>query len=76
VEFGVIRSCGSKAIILTDEQVYTLAQCLPVFADAMFKEGKVVGTTVIKCESGNFRLDVPKSRRVLTRLMSAASTYV
>ena len=35
VEFGVIRSCRSKAIILTDEQVYTLAQCLPVFADAM-----------------------------------------
>jgi len=25
VEFGVIQSCGSKAIILTDEQVYTLA---------------------------------------------------
>ena len=25
VEFGVIRRCGSKAIIVTDEQVYTLA---------------------------------------------------
>jgi len=40
VEFGVIRSCGSKAIILTDEQVYMLAQCLPAVADAMYKEGK------------------------------------
>jgi len=35
VEFGVIRSCGSKAIILTDEQVYTLAQYLPALADSM-----------------------------------------
>jgi len=40
VEFGVIRSCGSKAISLTDDQVYTLAQCLPAIADAMCKEGK------------------------------------
>ena len=39
VEFGVIRSCGSRAIILTVEQVYTLAQCLLAFADAMCKEG-------------------------------------
>jgi len=35
VEFGVIPSCGSKSIILTDEQVYTLARCLPT----MCKEG-------------------------------------
>jgi len=40
VEFGVIRSCGSKAIIPTDEQVYTLAQCLPTMADVMCQEGK------------------------------------
>lgn len=61
VEFGLIRSCGSKAIILTDEQVYTLAQCLPMIADAMCKEGKEV-TPVIKCESGDFRLGRPKRR--------------
>jgi len=38
VEFGFIRSCGSKAIILTDEQFYTLAQILPAFADSMCRE--------------------------------------
>jgi len=48
VEFGVMRSCRSKAIILTDDQVYTLAQCLPTVADAMCKEGKEVETPVIK----------------------------
>jgi hypothetical protein len=65
VEFGV--SCGSKSIILKDEQVYTLAQCLPTIADAVCKEGEE-GTPVIKCESGNFRLRMPRSRRGLTRL--------
>ena len=67
LEFGVIQSCGSKAIILTDEQVYTLAQCLPTIADAMCKEAEVE-TPVIKCESVNFRLGMPKRRRGLTRL--------
>jgi len=67
VEFGVTRSCGSKSIILTDEQVYTLAQCLPTIADAMCKEGEEV-TPVIKCKSVNFRLRMPRSRRGLTRL--------
>ena len=74
VEFGVIRICGSKVIILTDEQVYTLAQCLPTIADAMCKEGKEV-TSVIKCESGNFRVGVPKRRRGLTRLY-VGSEYI
>jgi len=67
VEFGVVRTCGSKSIILTDEQVYTLAQCLPTVADAVCKEGEG-GTPVIKCESGDFRLGMPTSRRGLTRL--------
>ena len=65
VEFGVIRSCGTKST--TDEQVYTLAQCLPMIADAMCKEGEVE-SPVIKCEIGNFRLGMPKRRRGLTRL--------
>ena len=68
VEFSDIRSCRSKAIILTDEQFYTLAQCLSAVADAMCKEGKEVEPPVIKCESGNFRLGMPKRRRGLTRL--------
>jgi len=67
VESGVISCCGSKAIIVTDEQVYTLAQCVPTFADAMCKEGEE-GTPVIKCESSNFRVGMPRRRRWLIRL--------
>jgi len=74
VEFGVIRSCGSEAIILTDEPVYTLAQCLSSIADAMCKEGEVE-TPVIKRESGNFRLGMPKRRRWLTRVY-VGSEYI
>jgi len=66
VEFGVMRSCGSKSIFLTGEQVYTLAQCLPTFADAICKEGKE--EKPIKWESVSFRLNTPMSRRGLTRL--------
>jgi len=40
----------------------------------MCKKGKEV-TPVIKCESGNFQLRMPKSRRRLTRLY-VASEYV
>jgi len=29
MEFGAIRMGGSKSVILTVEQVYTLAECLP-----------------------------------------------
>ena len=75
VEFGVIRSCGSKAIILTDDQVYTLAQCLPAIADGICKEGKEVGTPVMKCESSKFPLGMPKRRRCLTRLY-VGSDYI
>jgi len=75
MEFVVIRSCGSNAIILTDEQVYTLAQCLPLVAGAMCKEGKEVEPPVIKCESGKFRLGMPKRRRGLTRLY-VGSEYI
>jgi len=66
VEFGVIRSCRSKAIILTYKQVYTLAQCLPAVADVMSKEGEEVETPVIKCESNKFRLGMWKRRRGFT----------
>jgi len=38
VEFGAKRRCWSKSIILTDEQVYTLAECLRKVHDSMCKE--------------------------------------
>jgi len=53
VEFGAIRRGGSKTLILTDEQVATLADCLPAILDSMCVGGDRV---IIKCESGNFRL--------------------
>jgi len=74
VEFGVMRSCGSKAVIHTDEQVYTLVQCLPAIADVMCKEGKDE-TPVFKRESGNFRLGTPKRHPGLTRLY-VGSEYI
>ena len=63
VEFGVIRRCGSKSLILTDEQVYTLAECLPKIHESMCKGEEA---PVIKCESGSFRLITPRSPRGLT----------
>jgi len=65
VEFDVIRSCESKSTILTDEQVYTLAQCLQKFADVVWKEWEL---PVIKSGSGKFRLGMPTSCRGLIRL--------
>jgi len=35
LEFGAIRREGSKSLILTDEQVATLAECLPAIRDSM-----------------------------------------
>jgi len=57
VEFGAIRRGGSKSLILADEQVAALADCLPAIRDSMCVAGDRV---VIKCESGNFRLHTPK----------------
>jgi len=56
VEFGAIRRGGSKSLILTDEKVATLADCLPAIRDSMC----VGGDRVIKCESGSFRLHTPR----------------
>ena len=53
VEFGTIRRCGSKSIIVTDEQVFTLAVFLPKIHESLYKgEDEAV---VIKSESGSFR---------------------
>jgi len=57
VEFGAIRRGGSKSLILTDEQVAALADCLPAIRDSMCVGGNRV---IIKCESGNFRLHTTK----------------
>ena len=57
VEFGAIRRGGSKCLILADEQVAALADCLPSIRDSMCVGGDRV---VIKCESGNFRLHTPR----------------
>jgi len=56
VEFGTIRRGGSKSLILSDEQVAALSDCLPTILDSMC----VGGDRVIKWESGNFRLHTPK----------------
>jgi len=52
MEFGVIRRRGSKSIIHTDEQVYTLAECLTKAQESMCK-GKEEEKPVIRCESGS-----------------------
>jgi len=63
VEFGAIRRDGSKSLILTNEQVATLADCPPAIRDSMC----VGGDRIIKCESGNFQLHTPK-RHMSARL--------
>jgi len=57
VEFGAFRKGGSKSLILTDEEVAALADCLPAISDSICVGGDRV---IIKCESGNFRLHTPK----------------
>ena len=57
VEFGAIRRGGSKSLILADEQVTAMADCLPAIRDSMCVGGDRV---VFKCESGSFRLHTPR----------------
>jgi len=57
VEFGAIRRGGSKSLILADEQVAAMADCLPAIRDSMCVGGDRV---VFKCESGIFRLPTPR----------------
>jgi len=51
VEFGAILKGGSKSLILSDEQVATLAECLPAIRDSMCVSRDRV---IINCDSGNF----------------------
>ena len=48
------------SLILSDEQVAALADSLPAIRDSMCVGGDRV---IIKCESGNFRLHIPKRHR-------------
>jgi len=65
VDFGAIRRCGSKSIILAEEQACTLAECLPKIQESMCKGEEA---PVNKCESGVFRLNTPKTHRGLARV--------
>jgi len=60
------------SIILTDEQAYTLAECLPMIHVSMCKGEE---DPVIRCVSVNFRLNTPRSRRGLAR-MYLGTAYV
>ena len=64
MEFGAIRRGGFKSLILAEEQVDALADCLPSIRESMYVGGDPV---VIKFESGNFRLHTP-SRHGSARL--------
>jgi hypothetical protein len=57
VEFGNIRRGGSKSIILKDELIDTLADCLPKLLVSI-----CIGGTgaAVSCVSGAFRLSPPK----------------
>jgi len=57
VEFGAIRRGGSKSLILGDEQVAAMSDCLLAIRVSMCVDGDRV---VFKCESGNFRLHTPR----------------
>jgi len=62
---------GSKSLILYDEQVTALADCLPAIRDSICV---VVDRIVNKCESGNFRLQT--SRRHGSARLFVGTEYI
>ena len=60
VEFGAIRRGGSKSIILKDEHIDTLADCLPKMLVSICNEGGT-GASAVECVSGALRLSPPKN---------------
>jgi len=58
VEFVAIQRGGSKSLILVDEHVAALVDCLPAILDCMCLDRDRV---TIKCESGNFRLHTQRT---------------
>ena len=60
-QFGVVlRGCGPKTLILSNEQVDALADALPKLRDILCSGETSVGYR--SCESGAFRLDLIRSR--------------
>ena len=57
VEFGAIRRGGSKSIILKDEHIDTLADCLPKMLVSACNGGGIGAV----CVGGAFRLSPPKN---------------
>jgi len=57
VEFGSIRRCGSKSIVLKEEQIDTLPDCLPKLLVSVCNGGG----NGAGCVSGAFRLSPPKN---------------
>ena len=61
VEFGAIRRGGSKSILLKDEHIDTLAECLPKLLVSICNGGTGAAAAAVGCESGAFRLSPPKN---------------
>ena len=61
VEFGSIRRGGSKSIVLKDEDIDTLADCLHKMPVSTCNVGGTGAAAALECESGAFRLSPPKN---------------
>jgi len=60
VEFAALRRGESKSILLTDEHIDTLADCLAKMLVSICNGGTVAAAAV-GCEIGAFRLSPPKN---------------
>jgi len=61
VEFGAIRRGGSKFILLRDEHIDTLADCLTKVLVSISNAKTGVAAAAVGCERGVFRLPPPKN---------------
>jgi hypothetical protein len=74
VEFGVVRKGGGpKTLILSNEQVDTLAEALPTLRDMCNGETSVGGR---RCDSGAFRLNLTRSRRTARLYVDSQFIYL
>jgi len=58
VEFGVLRNNESKFIILNEQQVETMVECVTRMCESLCNNEKAV------CKNGNFRLNTTRRYRV------------
>ena len=65
VGFGTIRRGVSKSVLLTDEHIGTLADCLPKMLVSIYNGW--TGAAAVGCESGAFRLSDYHRRRTTGR---------